>query len=142
MTKISLQYNKNDFDHYILNYKNSLTNTINSTAFELVGSCQLYTNECENTKIGRIQFNNLKIRNNTKQTYSVSENIFIEFADCENSSIFAINYYDSNTNDGHYIPNTEYKLKIISGTGSYLKSNGYITINAEENKRHVTIKLE
>jgi hypothetical protein len=39
MTKIFIQYNKTQFDHYTNTLKNAFSNESNTTAFELVGTC-------------------------------------------------------------------------------------------------------
>ena len=142
MTKISLQFKKSEFNSFTSNYKNALTNELNATVVEEVSIAPLYLDECSNKKVGKIQYNNIVIQNNTRQSCTVTENISIQFADCENSSIYAVNYYKTNVESGAYEAGKEYEFRIVSGTGKNLKSHGYITIKAEKDVRHMTIKLE
>lgn len=140
MTKISLQYKKSDFNSYTSNYKNALTNDVNVTVIEEVSIAPIYM-DC-NKLVGKIQFNNVVVQNNTKQTFTVTENISIQLDDCDNSSIYATNFYKTNDESGDYEACTEYEFRIVSGTGKYVKSIGMIKIKAEKDKRHITIKLE
>ena len=141
MTKFSLQYNRSDLDSYTINYKNGLSNDINVTTITAVSIGPLYTG-CDNKKVGNIQFNYMIVQNNDNQTSSSTENIFFEFADCNNSSIYAVNKFESYDTKGSYDIGKTYTFRIVSGTGQYLKSKGWIAITAEKDIRHITVKLE
>jgi hypothetical protein len=140
MTKIYLQFKKSEFNSYTSNYKNALTNDVNATVIEEVDIAPIYV-DC-NKKVGRIQFNNTVLQNNSTQTFTVTENISIQFDDCKNSSMYAVNFYKTDNEDGSYESGKEYEFRIVSGTGAYVKSKGFITIKAEKDKRHVTVKLD
>lgn len=139
MTKISLQFKNSEFNSFTSNYKNALTNNINSTVVKEVSVAPIYM-ECK--QVGKIQYDNTVVQNNTKQSCTVTENISIQLDDCKNSSMYAVNFYKTDNEDGSYEACKEYEFRIVSGTGAYVKSKGMITIKAEKDKRHVTIKLE
>ena len=140
MTKICLQFKKSEFNSYTSNYKNGLTNDVNVTVVEEVSIAPIYA-DC-NKQVGKIQYNNTVVQNNTKQSCTVTENISIQLDDCKNSSMYAVNFYKTDNEDGSYEACKEYEFRIVSGTGAYVKSKGFITIKAEKDKRHVTVKLD
>jgi len=141
MTKISFHYDRSELESFTNNFKNGLSNNLNATTISEVSTAPIYTG-CDNKKIGNIEFNYMILQNNDKQTSSVSENIFIEFAGCANSSIYAVNQYESNNTQGSYVTNETYMCKIVSGTGKYSKAKGTIAIRAAVDLRLITIKLE
>jgi len=141
MTKISLQYDRTELESYTLNLKNGLSNNLNATTISEVSVAPVYTS-CDNKKVGNIEFNYMIVQNNNNQTSTVSENIIISFADCANSSIYAINKYISPNTQGSYQTGKEYKFRIVSGTGQNVKAKGWIIIKADVDLRHIIIKLE
>lgn len=114
---------------------------INSDVSQSLDRLPLYNN-CSCKKIGSIQFNNINYRKKEcdHSLYEITENISIQFDDCNQTQIFAENFYRSK-ND-YYEDGSKQIMQIISCTGDFLGKKGFIVIDVTENKRIVYIKFD
>lgn len=135
---IQCYYKKSEFVKFVDEYDPASYNPNDNKAFELIGYCPLYSKS--STIYKKIQFNTVKINSPYgNPLFDVTENICLQFSD--NNSLFALNYYKSNVCDGSYENYGKYIFEIISGTGIYIGSSGYIVIDVIGDKREVTIKI-
>jgi hypothetical protein len=141
---IKALYKKNEITYFSNNLKKKVFNEEDdSYALEQISYAPLYYLEnndlVKEKKLGKIQFSSNKIHYNN-QYWSVTENISIQFD--AKTSLFGMNYYESNEKSGSYPPKSKFQFKILSGTGSFFNKSGYIKINAGTNTRKVSIILD
>lgn len=135
-TILQLYYNTSDILSFQNNYKSTLSNFVGTSVKEEISIASLYNSD--DTPNGNIQFNNINVTRSTfPAIYKVTESISFQFD--ENTQIFISNYYQSNTE--YYPTGSKYIIPIISCTGKYLGREGYVVIDAESDKRYITIGL-
>lgn len=133
---LHLYYNTSDILSFQNNYESTLSNFVGTSVKEDISIANLYNGD--STPNGNIQFNNINVTRSTfPAIYKVTESISFQFD--ENTQIFISNYYQSNTD--YYPTGSKYIIPIISCTGKYLGRKGYVVIDAESDKRYITIGL-
>jgi len=148
---IKAYYNVEEGENFISEFKQILKDVCHcdcacnsdnkSGVNQTVDRIPLY-NDCSCKRIGTIQFNSIEYNKKRchDNLYNITENISIQFDDCNETQIFAENFYRSNTN--YYKDHSKYTIKIISCTGDLVEKTGYIVIDVVGNKRYVYIKFD
>jgi hypothetical protein len=132
-------YELNGGIHFALNYE-SVPSGLIGTSLTQDSYIIPLINDVDNLEIGKIQFVNTTeyVLTNPPQYYMV-EYITIRLNN-NNTSIYATNYFISDYQ--HYPTGDKIIIPIISCTGDFVGKTGYIVIDARENIRNVTIRID
>lgn len=133
-----LHYNYENIVSYSINYQNK-DNMIGTNAIQTFDAIPLFDEYEEN--VGTINFiNTNKSITTFPPQYKVIENITININHNIETTIFASNYYESQT---EYYPNgSKQIIPIISCTGDYVGRSGYVVIDVIGVNRNVTIRID